>query len=195
MAFLNLHFPLNISKGSINTVSFSTNISESTSGREFRSQINSTSKLKYIITNCINSKEDAEKIINFFRICKGKYHSFRFQDILDNSAKNQELMQISEKKFQIMKKYSIGDQFILRKITKPIAVKIYINSMECTINKYSIDYQSGIIEFFENINENEKITADFEFDSEMRFDSDELGIEITGKTTFSSKDIVLIEVI
>ncbi|QED22936.1 DUF2460 domain-containing protein [Candidatus Deianiraea vastatrix] len=195
--FKNITFPLNIAKNSSGGPQFATKINQTISGVEYRTSILQYPKIKYNISTGINSKEDIDAISAFFRLCMGQKYSFRFRDFVDFSAQNQKIA-IGDgilDSFQIIKSYIIDDEYIERKITKPLSVIIYIDNKVCDKSLYDVDFTTGIIKFKVKPASGQVITADFVFDIEMRFDTDFLNIMLYTNTSYQLKDVNLIEVL
>lgn len=90
-----------------------------------------------------------------------------------------------------------GISYIYRRvINKPV------NNSSCKIYKdgvlqgeeYSIDFTTGIVSFDSSISQGERITADFEFDVPVRFDTDQLDLSLDSFACGSWQNIPLIEI-
>lgn len=82
-----------------------------------------------------------------------------------------------------------------RRITKPVSgsVKIYVNAVLQT-SGVSVNYTTGLVTFVSAPASGAAITADFEFDVPVRFDTDRLSATLDAYGTHSWQDISLIEV-
>lgn len=197
MSFIETRFPPELSKKAVGGPTFSTSISEQVSGKEYRNINWQNSRAKYAIAMKSLSSDDVKIINSFFYSCKGRAHSFRFKDWLDFEAKAQVIGtgDNSKKIFYLSKLYSSGTGTFTRFITKPVPsrVKIYVNNVEVT-SGISIDYNSGKITFTNAPSTGVVITATFEFDIAVRFNSDELKIAIDSTLSNSLKEIEFVEV-
>lgn len=183
------------------SINFNTEVNIAKNLKEQRLKLNDLSYNTYEIKyeNVINKK--MSDIISFFNIMHGRYCGFRFKDWTDYSVSNQIIGTYNDnKKFQLIKTYNIdlidGSQvFYTKFISKPVknTVKIYINGVE--INNFLIDDLTGIVTINSVLNENDIITADFEFDIPVRFYSDELRIINKTKNISEIEHLKLIEIL
>ena len=146
----------------------------------------------------VKTKEQISKLLIFFRARLGKAIGFRFKDWSDYSAQN-EVIGIGNDElthFQLIKSYKNGNSEYIRKITKPVlnSIEIYCDNKKLINDTYQINYTTGIINFNSPIKKNTKITANFEFDVPVRFDSDSLPISIDSKNLYSCNNIKLVEI-
>jgi len=199
MLFKDILFPIEIAKNSLGGPEFSTSVVKTQSGNELRYNKLQYPRIKYNISSGIQSKSDIDNILSFFRICQGMKYSFRFKDFMDCCVINQ-IIAISngvDLSYQLIKTYYIQNEFIDRKITKPKknTLKVYINGVVMDKDLYTLDENSGIINFHKAITKNDIISADFKFDVNMRFDVDFLSISLNTKTSYNLESINIVEVI
>lgn len=198
--FYEIRFPESISIKSTTSINFNTNITSSKNGKEKRIINRSESIMVYDIVSGIKSKQDIEKVTKLFRLVKGRAIGFRYKDWLDYSITNQQIdIGNGERiKFQLLKTYTDTNNRnikYIREIKKPVenTVKILLDN---TPNKsFSVDYTNGTITFEEAPTDSTIITASFEFDVPVRFDSDELEISLESLNSGKIKNIRLIEII
>jgi uncharacterized protein (TIGR02217 family) len=200
--FYELLFPESISVKSTSLIEFNTNIIETKNGREQRISNRTSAKMTYNIVRGIETKADLDYIMKLFRITKGSGIGFRFKDWLDYSANNQ-IVGIGngiDKVFQLVKLYIIivDEQSIVysRKIIKPVegTVNISINDIAVS-NGISINYRNGQITFDSAPAEDDVVTAGFEFDVPVRFDSDILELSMNDLHSGELKNIKLVEIL
>jgi uncharacterized protein (TIGR02217 family) len=81
--------------------------------------------------------------------------------------------------FQLVKRYPSGSVIELRTITKPVAgtVKIYLDGIE-QLSGWSVDTATGLVPFSIAPTLTVEVTADFEFDVPVRFDTDHMAVII-----------------
>jgi uncharacterized protein (TIGR02217 family) len=81
--------------------------------------------------------------------------------------------------FQLVKRYPSGSAVEVRTIAKPVAgtVRIYFNGVE-QLSGWSIDVTTGIVTFRAPPASDVEITATFEFDVPVRFDTDHMSVTI-----------------
>ncbi|MEO1610633.1 MAG: DUF2460 domain-containing protein [Pseudomonadota bacterium] len=119
--------------------------------------------------------------MRFFGPGGARAYGFRFKNWTDYQALTQPLGQGdgATKAFQLVKVYASGGEAESRVITKPVdgTVKIYRNGIEA-VSGWSLDTTTGLVTFTSAPADGVQVTADFEFDVPMRFDSDRMDITI-----------------
>lgn len=188
-----MRFPENIAFGSESIIEFSTTVITSKNGSEQRNINWKSNKMKFNILSGVKSKDDLNIIASFFRHTKGRAYSFRFKDWSDFEAKNQLLGWGDGEKteFSLIKEYVVDGIVIYRTITKPIlsTLKIYFNENKVE----NFEFKDSKVVFDQPVENNVKITADFEFDVQVRFDSDLLEITMESINLGQVKNVMLIE--
>jgi uncharacterized protein (TIGR02217 family) len=83
------------------------------------------------------------------------------------------------KTFQLVKTYASGGEVETRVITKPVpgTVKIYRDGVEA-VSGWSVNTATGLVTFNVAPASGVQVTADFEFDVPVRFDSDQMDLTI-----------------
>jgi uncharacterized protein (TIGR02217 family) len=197
MSFSEIQFPPDISYGASGGPMFSTDIVTTFSGHEQRNSNWSAARAKYNIATGVKTESQCQALIAFFRARKGKAMGFRFKDWSDYKAIAQPIGEGDDEtdSFQLIKLNTSGGQTAMRDITKPVSasVKVYVDA-ELQLSGYTINYATGIITFTEPPELEAVITADFEFDVPVRFDTDELSLTVESFNTGSWNSIPLIEV-
>lgn len=197
MSFIEIQFPADISYGSHGGPQYSTDVVENFAGYEQRNSNWSEGRAKYNVAHGVKTPEQLEELIAFFRARKGKAYGFRFKDWTDYQGINQ-LLGVGDGErvsFPLLKHYSSGGITEVRTITKPVdgTVALYLDSILQT-SGYTVNYSTGIVTFTSAPASGINITADFEFDVPVRFDTDELDASIDDFGTRSWTDIPLVEV-
>jgi uncharacterized protein (TIGR02217 family) len=197
MDFVEVQFPTDISYGAAGGPTYLTDVVTTVSGREQRNSKWSQSRAKYNVASGVKTESQWQALISFFRARRGKAVAFRFKDWSDYKAESQQIGigDGETEDFQLVKIYSSGAVAVSRDITKPVvgSVDIYVDAILQT-SGVSIDTATGIVSFTTAPEEDAVITADFEFDVPVRFDSDELELSIENFNTGSWNNISLIEV-
>ena len=177
MSFSEDRFPIKISYGAIGGEYFSTNVDELYSGFEKRNINWVLPKRKWNVSHGVKTPTQLDELRAFFLARKGRAYGFRFKCWQDFQATAQEIGvgDNSETEFQLVKKYISGVNVFTREIKKPVedTVTIYIDDVE-QASGWSVDLTTGIVTFSSAPATDEVITADFEFDVPVRFDTDEL---------------------
>lgn len=198
MAFDNVRLPEQIERGATGGPRFQTSILALGTGAEQRNSDWSMQRCSYDISYGMQYKNEDEahegfaEIVRFFYARRGRARSFRFKDWVDYEAKEQVIGEGdgTETSFQLVKHY--GD--FVRKITKPVedTVSIFVDGVE--EDNVSINLLTGEIIFVEAPEADAVITATFEFDVPVRFDSDELNLNINTWNTAAIEAIRITEV-
>jgi uncharacterized protein (TIGR02217 family) len=196
--FSEQRFPVDISYGISGGPEYSTDIIEMNNGFEQRNINWKRARNRYNAAHGVKTKEQLSKLIAFFRARKGKAIGFRFKDWTDFAAVNMEIA-IGDGvtcAFQLTKHYISGDSLESRIITKPVekTLVVYV-AYKLVKEGWHIDYSSGIIKFDQPPSLNAVITASFEFDVPVRFDTDKLSASIDNYGVYSWQDIPLLEVL
>lgn len=195
--FAEVQFPTDISYGATGGPMFLTDIVSTLSGREQRNSKWSQSRAKYNVASGIKTESQWHALIAFFRSRRGMAVGFRFKDWSDYQGENEEIGvgDDSTAQFQLVKIYASGLVAVSRDITKPVTgtVDVYIDSV-LQASGLTIDTTTGIVTFDTAPADGEVITADFEFDVPVRFDTDELALSMDSFDAGSWNSIPLIEV-
>ena len=198
MAFVEVAFPSDIAYGSSGGPEYSTDIVITHGGYEQRNINWAQSRAKYNVAHGIKTQAQLDTLIAFFRARKGRANGFRFKDWSDYRATAQAIGtgNGSNKIFQLVKAYTSGGITETRTITKPVSgtVTVYKNSVLQASGAYSIDTITGKITFVTAPANAAIITADFEFDVPVRFDTDRLSATLDSYGVNSWNDIPLVEV-
>jgi uncharacterized protein (TIGR02217 family) len=197
-AFAEVQFPPEISYGSKGGPMFSTDIITTFSGHEQRNMNWQTARARYDIGSGVKTEEQWQQLISFFRARCGRAIGFRYKDWSDYRGINQSLGKGNgeRRQFQLVKHYVSGNFLYTRAIAKPVKnnfCKIYIDSV-VQAQGVNIDFTSGLVTFDQAPKVDEEVTADFEFDVPVRFDTDHLDLSMDGFSVGSWGNIPLIEV-
>ncbi len=206
MAFHEVRFPDNISRGARGGPERRTQIVELASGDEERNASWANSRRRYDAAYGIRRADDLAAVVAFFEARNGRLHGFRFKDWADyksclpsgTPAAIDQAIGTGDgatTDFQLVKVYSSGSQSWTRTITKPVAgtVLVAIDGTEQT-SGWSVDTTTGIVSFTTAPAAGAAITAGFEFDVPARFDTDTLDVTLDIERLGSITSIPLIEV-
>lgn len=190
--FINIHFSTFGLILNRKTTEFCTVLQTSQNGIENRLMLNSLGVNKYFFEEEFLKKKTIEEIYSFFKIAGGRANSFRFKDEFDYKALNERI-----EDNQLTKTYEVQGRILKKPISKPRkdSLKIeYFNSFLEEEKDFIVDYNTGFIQFLSHFDA-QNLKASFEFDTEVRFESDELFLEkdVFGNMFF--KDLTLIEVL
>jgi len=194
--FHEIRLPTDISFGSSGGPEFSTDIVITHGGYEQRNLNWVNTKAKYNIAQAVRKQGQLDILIAFFRARQGKAHAFRFKDWTDYKSEGQQIAIADgvQGSFQLIKKYNSGGVTYNRAITKPVdtSVAVYVDGI--LENSTIVDYTTGQVSFIAPPPAGTVITADFEFDVPVRFDTDHLPTTLNTYGSNSILDVPLVEV-
>lgn len=197
MAFEEVRFPTDISYGASGGPEYSTDIVEIASGYEQRNANWQQARARYNVAHGVKTKAQLDALIAFFRARKGRANGFRFKDWSDFSATNSAIGtgDASTTTFQLVKKYISGSITESRNINKPVggSITVYVDTVE-QVSGVSVDTTTGVCTFDSAPSDAAIITADFEFDVPVRFNTDRLSATLDQYGSHSWNDIPLIEI-
>lgn len=196
--FTEERFPDGISYGSTGGPMFSTNIVSVNSGFEQRNINWSEARAVYNVAHAVKTEAQMAELIHFFRMVRGRAIGFRFKDWTDYSTTGESIA-IADgilDTFQLIKTYTYGLGILqyVRTINKPVdgTVTIYVDGI--ADGTATVDTTTGIVTFVSPPALGAVITADFEFDVPVRFDSDEMPITLDTSVISTWGSISLVEV-
>ncbi|MAB69010.1 MAG: glycoside hydrolase family 24 [Oceanicaulis sp.] len=179
--FHEVQFPPDISYGAFGGPGYSTTVVTTVSGHERRNANWAAARGKWNVAHGLKKRDQVAVLIAFFRARRGRAYGFRFKDWTDYQALAQLLGQGDgvTKTFQLVKTYASGGEVETRVITKPVpgTVKIYRDGVEA-VSGWSVNTATGLVTFTVAPVSGVQVTADFEFDVPVRFDSDQMDLTI-----------------
>ncbi len=183
MTFVETQFPNDIALGCVGGPTFSTDIVETFGGFEQRNINWSASRGEWHVGQAVKTRTQLATLIAFFRARRGRAIGFRFKDWSDFSASNNIIgvAVAAQQDFQLVKSYTSGGVTVDRTITKPVSgtVHVFRDSVE-QMSGWTVNTATGVVHFTSGLTGGEVISATFEFDVPVRFDTDQL--EITHET-------------
>lgn len=196
MGFVEVQFPTDISYGSSGGPEYATDIVASNSGYEQRNVNWQQARARYNVAHGVKTKAQLDALISFFRARKGRAYGFRFKDWTDyQGTETLGTGDGTRTQFQLVKNYASGSVIESRTITKPVSgsVQVYKNGVLQTTG-IAIDTTNGIITFTAAPAAGQVITASYQFDVPVRFDTDKLSASLDAYGIHSWLDITLVEV-
>ena len=195
MAFVEVQFPNDISYGSSGGPEYATDIVASVSGYEQRNINWEQARARFNVAHGVKTKAQLDALIAFFRARKGRAHGFRFKDWTDYQATNETLGtgNGTQTQFQLVKRYASGSVTELRTIVKPVAgtVQIYKSGVLQT-SGLSVDTTTGVVTFTAAPTIGQVVTANFQFDVPVRFDTDAIQ---TSVASFQAGEVPTVPVV
>ena len=206
MAFHEVRFPDDISRGARGGPERRTQIVELASGDEERNASWSNSRRRFDVAYGIRRADDLAAVVAFFEARNGRLHGFRFKDWGDHksclpsgtpSPTDQAIGtgDGATTAFQLAKRYASGGQTWVRTITKPVAgtVRVAFDGAE-QLGGWTVDTTTGVVTFDTAPTAGVAITAGFEFDVPVRFDTDALDVTLDLERLGSITSIPLLEI-
>jgi len=152
-------FPEDIGFGAVGGPTFITRISVSQSGHEQRRAQWSIARMRYNVSHAVNTQQQIEELVAFFRAMQGRAHGFRFKDWMDFEVTTDSgrfnLGGVGEglPTGQLQKYYESGSLTALRPITKPVSLSTPSSTVALHYNSTSgspaadIDFTTGVVTF------------------------------------------------
>ena len=206
MAFHEIRFPDNISRGARGGPERRTQIVELASGAEERNASWANSRRRYDVAYGIRRADDLAAVVAFFEARNGRLYGFRFKDWADfKSCLPSQLPSPTDQaigtgdgsttQFQLTKRYSSGAQSWTRGITKPVAgtVTVALNGTP-QASGWTVSPATGLVTFATAPAAGVALTAGFDFDVPVRFDTDTLDITLDLERLGSIPSIPLTEI-
>ncbi|HEX4381230.1 MAG TPA: DUF2460 domain-containing protein [Candidatus Acidoferrum sp.] len=215
MSFFECQFPTTIEYRAVGGPGFNTTVNDGQSGAEQRNRNWAFSRGKWTISMVTpqagsgagqfsGSKQNFVDLLEaFFLNVGGRADAFRLKDHKDFQATGQTLAHISGNNYQLQKTYTIGGRNYVRTITKPIwgtvndwqgnalANTVVLKSSESRLtygSGWTLDATTGIV-----TTSSTSLTADFQFHFPVRFDTDELPVQIHESDVAGGNPIVSID--
>lgn len=185
--------------GTVGGPAFSTNIVTVNSGFEFRNKNWEKARGRWEFGARKMPSKEVHNTLGFFRARGGKFQGFRFKDYADYTATATPLTEwgvttqgvfvnVSTTTAQMTKSYTSGSDTDYRKIAKPVAstIKVYKDAALLALTTdYTLDATTGIVTFVVPFGTS-ALTWTGEFDTPVRFDTDEFKAElIAGEPAFT----------
>lgn len=206
MAFHEIRFPANLSFGSVGGPERRTEIVTLANGFEERNTPWEHSRRRYDAGVGLRSLNDVETLIAFFEARTGQLHGFRWKDWSDYKscaplsapAPDDQLIGIGDgvkTVYQLQKTYISGLQTYVRPIRKPVSGTIVIavaGDQKIESLEFSVDLAAGEITFVLPPDLGTRVTAGFEFDVPVRFDTDAIR---TSVASFQAGEVPAVPVV
>ncbi len=206
MNFHEERFPPNLSFGSVGGPERRTEIVTLANGFEERNTPWAHSRRRYDAGVGMRSLDDVETLIAFFEARRGQLYGFRWKDWSDyksclpndTPAYTDQVIGIGdgvETNWQLTKTYASGAHEYTRPITKPVegTVRVGIGGDEQQeAVHFEVDLTTGIVTFATPPDIGAEITAGFEFDVPVRFDTDRIQ---TSVASFKAGDVPSVPVV
>jgi uncharacterized protein (TIGR02217 family) len=200
-AFRDVTFPLDLGLNAAVEPCFSTTISTSRGGFEYRNVDWQQARLRFDVGAGLRSVEDLQLLLRFFRSMRGNALAFRFRDSTDCSSAGMTgdptatdiclgAGDGSRRRFPLIKIY--GNEEV-RRITRPVPDTISVSVDGLPVSDWELT-EGGILEFFEAPSAGAAVHAGFLFDVPVRFEEPTLRINRRTYLAGEITSVPLIEV-
>ena len=206
MAFHEIRFPDNISRGARGGPERRTQVVELASGDEERNASWVNSRRRYDVAYGIRRSDDLAAVVAFFEARNARLFGFRYKDWADykSNLPSQAITPTDQqigtgtgslKTFQLAKRYTSGAQTWVRTIAKPVTVtvRVALGTVE-QISGWTLDTTTGVVTFTSAPSNGVIVRAGFEFDVPVRFDTDLLDVTLDIERLGSITSIPLLEI-
>lgn len=208
MNFHEVRFPANLSFGSIGGPERRTDIVTLANGFEERNTPWAHARRRYDAGVGMRSLEDIETLIAFFEARRGQLYGFRWKDWSDfKSAKasgdvhyRDQVIATGDGEahvFRLHKTYRSGDASYQRPIFKPVAGTVRVgvaDTEQLEAVDFTVNLESGEITLVQAPAPGEEVTAGFEFDVPVRFDTDRIQTSVARFQAGDMPNVPVVEV-
>ena len=208
MAFHEVRFPANLSFGSVGGPERRSEIVTLANGFEERNSPWAHSRRRYDAGIGLRSLDDVQELLAFFEARAGQLHGFRWKDWADyKSGRHSALPAFSDqvigegdgetRSFQLTKAYVSGAARYARPIVKPVrdSVRAGVGGIELFPGQgFSVDHNRGIVTFDTAPEIGAEVTAGFEFDVPVRFDTDHIAVSVASFQAGAMPQVPIVEI-
>jgi uncharacterized protein (TIGR02217 family) len=208
MAFHEVRFPTNLSFGSVGGPERRTEVVTLANGYEERNTPWSHSRRRYDAGAGMRSLDDIEELVAFFEARRGRMHGFRWKDWGDFKSClpsrtvgfEDQLIGIGDgvrTTFQLTKTYRSGAEDYVRPVKKPLTGTIRVGVQgdpQVETVHYMVDPASGVVTFATAPDVGVSVTAGFEFDVPVRFDTDLIQVSVASVQAGDLPSVPVVEV-
>ncbi len=206
MNFHEVRFPAALSAGSSGGPERRTEIVTLKNGFEERNSPWAHSRRRYDAGLGVRSLDDLAELIAFFEARHGQLYGFRWKDWTDfkscaPSATPQAMDQPvgtgdgAKTAFELSKTYRSGPQSYVRPITKPVegTIRVAVSGVPLAGAGFTVDAAAGRVHLASPPAVGAPVTAGFEFDVPVRFDSDRINTSLAGFAAGEVPSIPVVE--
>ncbi|MEP2530657.1 DUF2460 domain-containing protein [Shimia sp.] len=208
MDFHEIRFPANLSFGSVGGPERRTDVVTLANGYEERNTPWAHSRRRYDAGVGMRSMDDIEILISFFEARRGQLYGFRWKDWSDYkscpaSAKVDYRDQViaygddTTIEYQLVKQYRSGEFSYERPIKKPAQGTVRVGLAGDELQEgvhYEVDTEHGIVRLDSPPGSEAEITAGFEFDVPVRFDTDRIQTSVASFRAGDVPNVPVVEV-
>lgn len=187
-----------ISYGSSGGPTFKTFVFRGDSGREGLVAGWEKVKARYDLQYAMRDMADYDAVRNMFYNCRGRARGFRFKDHSDYIATDEPCLGAVDgvnTTFKLQKRYTSGALTFDRRIFKPVAGTLSVKKNGSNAGFSAFDTTTGSFTIVGTPTGGDVITATFQFDIPVRFDTDQMSVSREGHELLTWGSIPLVEII
>lgn len=208
MGFHEVRFPANLSFGSVGGPERRTEVIALTNGFEERNTPWAHSRRRYDAGVSMRSLDDIAALIDFFEARRGQLYGFRWKDWSDfkscapsgdPSFRDQRIGTGDgvTRTFQLTKTYQSGINSYARPLTKPVAgtvlAGVSVDELVAGVH-FDVDHTSGTITFVDAPPADVEVTAGYEFDVPVRFDTEAIQTSVASFQAGEVPNVPVVEI-
>jgi uncharacterized protein (TIGR02217 family) len=209
-SFHEVRFPLAIAFGSSGGPERRTEVVLLASGHEERNSRWADSRRRYNAGTGVRSLADLNTLLAFFEERRGRLYGFRWRDRADwKSCAPGETPAPADQPigtgdgststFQLVKRYGSAFAPYVREVAKPVAgaVRVAIDAVEQALGMdFTVDAATGLVTFLPGHvpASGAEVSAGFEFDVPVRFDTDRLDIDLAAFEAGQALAVPVVEI-
>ena len=193
MSFHEVRLPARLAFGCTGGVERRTEVVTLASGFERRSSPWAHGRRRYLIATAARPLDDAAALVAFFEARRGRLYGFRFRDPADCRSGPPSRAPLADDQalgigdgtrtvFQLLKAYGSGETAVSRIIAKPVAgsVVLAVGDVALAPAAFSLEATTGRVTLATPPAPGAMVSAGFEFDTPVRFDTDRIDITHEG---------------
>jgi len=206
MNFHEVRFPTGLSFGAVGGPERRTEIVTLSNGHEERNSPWEHSRRRYDAGAGLRSMDDLAKLISFFEARRAQLYGFRWKDWADfkSCLPSREISPMDQdigigdgetRVFRLVKTYVSGEQTYVRPVQKPAkgSVQVALSAdPKVELLEFTVDTEKGEVTFVTPPDIDVRVTAGYEFDVPVRFDTDRISASIS---TFNAGEVPSIPVV
>lgn len=208
MNFHDVRFPPGLSFGSLGGPQRRTDVVTLANGYEERNTAWAHSRRVYDAGLGMRSIDDVQALTGFFEARMGQMYGFRWKDWADFKSCASSVGVAFEDQnlgygdgvrteYPLVKTYASGGHSYLRPITKPVAGTVRVGIEQDALQEgsdYHVDLSTGVIQFAHAPDIDMQVSAGYEFDVPVRFDTDRILVSVASFQAGQVPDVPVIEV-
>lgn len=207
--FHEVQFPLRLSLGASGGPGRRTDIVALSNGGETRNARWADARRRYDAGTGLRGLEDLYQLTAFFEARRGQLYGFRFRDPVDHASvpPGQAVTAIDQQigtgdgiqtLFELTKTYADNGGATVRRIEKPVegSVLLAVDGVALDPGNYTVDPAAGLVTISPGLAPvpGGVVTAGYEFDIPVRFDTDRIEISLAAFKAGAAPSVPLVEI-